>query len=31
MDAVFLLLTAGLAVLTIGLIWLCNSLMGGQS
>jgi hypothetical protein len=31
MDAVFLLLTAGLAVLTFGLIWLCNSLMGGQS
>ena len=31
MDAVFLLLTAGMVVLTIGLIWLCNSLMGGQS
>ncbi len=31
MDAVFLLLTAGLSALTIGLIWLCNSLMRGQS
>ena len=30
MDVVFLLLTAGLAALTFGLIWLCNSLMGGQ-
>jgi len=31
MDAVFLLLTGGMVVLTIGLIWVCNSLMGGQS
>jgi hypothetical protein len=31
MDAVFLMLTAGLVAMTIGLIWLCNSLMGGQS
>jgi len=28
MDVVFLLLTAGLAVMTLGLIWLCNSLAG---
>ena len=31
MDAVFLLLTAGLAALSLGLIGLCNSLMGGKS
>jgi len=31
MDAVFLLLTAGLIAATIGLIWLCSSLMGGRS
>jgi len=30
MDAVFLLLTAGLAAATLGLIWLCNSLLGGS-
>jgi hypothetical protein len=31
MDAFFLLLTSGLVAATIGLIWLCNSLMGGAS
>jgi len=30
MDAVFLLITAGLAVATFGLIWLCNSLLGAK-
>jgi hypothetical protein len=29
MDAVFLLLAVSLAVLTLGLIWICNSLQGG--
>ncbi len=31
MDIAFLMLTAGLAALTVGLIWVCNSLMGGTS
>jgi hypothetical protein len=31
MDIAFLMLTAGLAVLSIGLIWLCNALLGGAS
>jgi hypothetical protein len=31
MDAVFLFMAAGLTVLTFGLIWLCNSLMGDRS
>jgi hypothetical protein len=30
MDVVFLLVTAGLVAVSIGLIWLCSSLMGGQ-
>jgi len=30
MDAVFLLLTAGMAAATLGLIWLCNALLGAN-
>jgi hypothetical protein len=31
MDAIFLLLTAGLAALSLGLIAVCDSLMGAKS
>ena len=30
MDAVFLLLTAALAASTLGLVWLCDSLLGAK-
>lgn len=30
MDIVFLLLTGGLALLTLGLIWVCDSLLGAK-
>jgi hypothetical protein len=31
LDAVFLLLAGGLAALSVGLIWICNSLLGGKT
>jgi hypothetical protein len=31
MDAAFLFLTAGLVIATIGLIWLCNALLGEKT